>query len=269
MEKLQANKKASELIKVYNSLIGEQTNFSALIMGLAGSGKTTLLTTGRLPLLVDHFDPRGTVVFRTDPTIRSLIEKGAIVVRPFWNERSTAPTEYARWEKQWMEDIKSGFLNSFGTYAIDSGTTHLEAMTNYICSKKGRGDNLQIQDYPVIYNMLRDIIKISSSQECDFLYTGHLVDVENLLTSEITAELDTYSKLKSRVPILFTEKYVMFEKAVPSGNKRLILTGKKGRFRASTQLGAKGIFDLEEEPNIKALLKKAGLPITDKPFFKL
>ena len=249
----------------YNQLMGTEVNFSALVMGLFGVGKSTFLGTGRLPILIDSFDPRGTIVFHTDPFLNDLRESKKIIIRPYWDEVSDKPKMYAAWEKQWLDDCKSGFIGKFGTYAIDSGTTQLEAMTNYIRVKKGRGDNIQIQDYLVIYNMIRDVIKISSSQGADFFYTGHLVDDKNDLTGEITAVLDTYSRLKSRIPILFTEKYTLCEKQIPGGIQKILLTQSKGRFRASTQLGAKGIFEIEEEPNIKKLLIKAGLPTEDKP----
>lgn len=56
---LNADKKAQELIDLYNSMIGAFTSPAFLIMGLPGSGKTTLPTTGRLPILYDMFDSKG------------------------------------------------------------------------------------------------------------------------------------------------------------------------------------------------------------------
>ena len=267
-EILEAKRMAEEYQRLYSELVGSRQSFSCLVMGLFGAGKTTFACTGRLPILVDTFDPNGTIIFQTDPFLRDLVQKGALVTRTFWNESTHSPTEYQKWEKIWQDDCKSGFIGRFGTYCIDSGTTQLEAITNYIAYKKGRGDNLQIQDYPIIYNIIRDIVKISSSQGADFIYTGHLVDARNDLTSEVMAELDTYQRLKSRLPLLFTEKYVIMEKQTSKGVEHILLTEPRGRFRASTQLGAKGIFKAEEVPNIKELLKKAGMQSEDKPLPK-
>jgi len=262
--------KIQDLQTFYENMKGVDTNFSCLIMGLFGVGKTTFCCTGRLPVLIDSFDPRGTVVIESDPKLRELREKGGIIIRPFWSEQSAKPVEYDRWEKAWQEDIKSGFLKNFGTYAIDSGTLHLQALVNQYAKRRGRIDGqLQIQDYPVIYNILLDVIQLSSSQGCDFIYTGHLVDEVDEVTKGIRSERDTFSKLKSRIPIMFTEKYVLRKKQTSKGVARELLTVDEGRFRASTQLGAQGKLLPIEVPNLKEILKKVGFPIEDKPFFPM
>jgi hypothetical protein len=109
---------------------------------------------------------------------------------------------------------------------------------------------------------------MSSAQECNFIATAHLVNQQDELTGEVIAELDTYKTLKSRVPILFTEKYVLQTKETSTGVERYLLTQPKGRYRASTQLGKDGIFDREEIPDLKLLMQKAGLDVSDKPLFK-
>ena len=88
-----------------------------------------------------------------------------------------------------------------------------------------------------------------------------MVNDKDEVTGEISAEIDTFRRLKSQVPLLFTEKYVLIEK---NGQYRL-LTKTQRRFRAGTQLGAGGKFNAEEEPDIKTLLRKAGMSTEDKP----
>jgi len=234
-------------------------NFSALIMGEAGTGKTSIIATGRKPILIDSFDPLNTLV------LKELTDKGEVLVRQFWSEQSTAPTEYERWEKQWSKDCDTGFIGMMGTYSIDSCTTWIEALVNAYCKKKGRQDNIpEIQDYQVIYNIIKDTIKISSTQGADFILTGHLVAYQDEVTGRTYSELDIYKRLKTRVPLLFTEKLVTLSKEVPAGIKHVLLTNAAGRYRASTQLGRNGKFANEEEPDIKLLLKKAGLSAEDK-----
>jgi hypothetical protein len=240
-------------------------NFSALIQGLPGSGKTSLAATGRLPVLIDSFDPLNTLVLRDE------VKKGDVVVRAFWNESSKNPTEYGRWEKMWDKDTSTGFIGMFGTYVIDSTSTWIDCLTWEYCRRKGRANNMpEIQDYPIIYNIIKDHIKISATQGADFILTAHLIAYQDEISGRTYSEIDTYKKLKSRIPLLFTEKYVTTAKEVPktkenpSGIKHVLLTSAAGRYNASTQLGKNGIFDAEEEPNIKALLKKAGLSTEDK-----
>ena len=278
MEKLEAKKRIEEIEQIYNEMQGDYTSYSALIKGVEGSGKSTFLTTGRLPILVDLFDPKGAVLFNTDPRLIRLRKERKLFVRFFIKENSQQPTEYLRWEKQWQKDCKSGFLSMFGTYGVDSGTTWLEAMANYITHAKGgkrdyliqgirKTGNLQIEDYIPMYNMVMDLIKLSSSQGCDFIYIAHLVrkTIGDGEFSQVVTELDTYERLKSKIPKLFAEKYCMVKKPSSQGSKRILLLDSTGEYEASSQLMASGKLKKEEEPNLKELLKKAGLPTEDKP----
>ena len=271
---LEVTKQIEEIEQQYKEMMGDSTAISILLMGIFGSGKTRCACTGRLPILVDLFDPKGGVIFETDPYLSKLRKEKKLIVRPFWMENSQNPTEYMRWEKQWMADCKSGFFSLFGTYVIDSGTTWMEAMSNYISKTKGRKytlggreitGNLSIEDYIPMYNMIMDAIKMTSSHGCDFIYTAHLLTIEDEVTQKITAILDIYKRLKSKVPKLFSEKYVMSKKETSGSPKHELIIHSTGKFEASSQLMARGGINDIVEPDLKALLKKAGLPVEDKP----
>ncbi len=260
---LNSNKKAEEIRALYmQKKSGE--NFTALVMSEFGMGKTSFICTGRKPILIDSFDPRGTVVIET--LYPDLIEKGDILIRTFWNESSKAPTEYLKWERQWLDDINSGFLGLSGTYGIDSATTFVDALSYVTAKRKGRKEGqLAIQDYIPIYNLLKDIIKQTSDQSCDFIMTAHLVMTQDDLTGVVRAEMDTYNKLKSQIPLLFTEKYVLLTKKTSSGLDYQLLTQDQARYRASTQLGAGGKLSAIEKPDIKYIIEKVGRSTKDKP----
>lgn len=269
-EIVQAKKKWEEIQEMYGPKEGERPPFSLLLMGEWGVGKTQLIGTGRLPILIDSFDPNGVVVlYKVYP---ELMKSGAIQVRKYWSEDFRTPTEFKKWEKQWEEDIKSGYIGLFGTYAIDSFTTWMECAVNNWLRKKNieRGkhmDNLAQGDYLGLYNITRTMVKLSSAQGADFILTAHLEAEQDGLTQEITYKLATYKGLKTAIPPLFSEKLALVKEAKAEGVKYKLLTNNKARYRASNQLGANGVWDLEEEPNIRNLLKKAGLPSGDKPLF--
>lgn len=265
IDHIKVTKKVEEIQRLYEEMMGDQTSLSALLAGIQGSGKSTFSCSGRGPVLLDIFDPKGTVFIHTNPVLKERYENKEIIIRPFWNEDSKNPTEYNRWYGQWKEDCESGFLSLFGTYVIDSGTTMIEAMSNEIRKRKGRGDNLQVQDYIPLYNTVMDIIKISNSQGCDFIYIAHLLMIQDEVTGEVKAELDTYSRLRSKIPKLFTEKYVLQKKNKPGGVDHVLLTTSAGRYEASSQLASSGKIPNEVEPNLKKLLELAGLPTEDKP----
>lgn len=266
-DKLQLTKRWQDIQQLYKDMRSFQS-FSALVRGEEGVGKTTLITTGRRPILIYSFDPKGTVVIESVPELRKGLEEGWIAIRPYWGDSYKDPVMYERWEKDWNEDKQSGLLENVGTVAIDSGTVFLDLLSNYIAKRFGRPNRqLAIQDYALIYAIIKKVIYETSAQNCDFIFTVHLEMEKDDITGEIISSIKTYKGLKTEIPLLFTEKYTMRKKQTPQGVKYVLLTNDQGRFKASTQIGAGGKFDIEEEPNIKNLLKKAGLPYEDKPAF--
>lgn len=243
-----------------------QTSFSAIIMGLYGVGKTSLLCTGPKPWLIDSFDPKGTVVLELK--YADEIKKGNLIIRKFWNEDYENPTEYQKWEEIHEKDLSTGFLNLFGTYSIDSFTTFLDAMANKLSvymSRDRRIQKLAINDYLVIYDQMKSIIKKVSSQNCNFIMTAHLETYIDKVTEETKTEIKGYKGLKTDIPLLFTEKYVLEAEETSSGIRHILYTRAAGKFRASTQLGTKDKLRDIEEPNLKEILKKVDFPYEDKP----
>lgn len=246
--------------------------FSILLMGQWGTGKTRLLGTAPLPLLIYMFDPKGAIVLHK--VYPDLIKEGMIQYIPYWNEEASNPTEYARWEKDWEKHIKTGYLNQFGTVAIDSFTSWMDCAGNnwlYLRNQTRKGgavESLTIGDYPGLYNLTRNMIKRTSGCNCNFVLTAHLEaeQLENL--SVVRYVLSTYKGLKAIVPPLFSEKWVILKRPLATGAEYKILTNDEGLYMASTQIGA-DIFNRREEPNIRELLKKAGVSAEDKPKFWL
>jgi len=262
---LEAKKQIEDIRKLYQeNNVGQK--FSILLMGLFGTGKTSFIATGRKPILIDSFDPNGTVVL--EQTHKEEIERGDILIRTWWDERAKRPKMYNKWEQQWEKDIRSGFLNFFGTYAIDSATTFIDALANQIGtterSAKLPTGALAQSDYQPLYATVKDVVKITSTQDVDFILTAHLLDAQDEVTGEVRSEIDTFKRLKSQLPLLFTEKYVISTNVTPKGLQYQLYTQDFRRFRASTQIGAHK-FERVEKPDLKYLREKAGMSTEDKP----
>ncbi len=242
--------------------------FNAMIIGTKGCGKTTVCSTARRPIIFASFDPGG------PRSIRDEIKKGGIHVMSYEGESWRKPSEYAQWESDYMKLEKDGVFNHIGTYVIDSATTWIHAMMNCIINKqmtergKTRPNFLPAQgDYLVALYTMIDICKRIGNQPCDFILTGHMVKEIDQVTGGFTTTLKAFPSMQIDMPLLFDESYVMVDGKktdAQGGIINYLLTGKKGIHEASTRIGAGGKFDLYEEPNIKNLLKKAGLPYEDK-----
>lgn len=255
-------KKEFENIRKLYSDQAQQKSFNALLYGDFGTGKTALSTTCRLPVHIDSFDPGGV------KTVRDEISKGMILadvryeVEDFMN-----PTAFALWDREYHRRKREGYFSQIGTYFIDSATTWASAAMNVVLKKANRlgGPPFQ-QDYLPAMSMIENAIKDITTLPCDVILTAHLDVDKDEATGRMFVGPLFVGKLKQRVPLLFDELYCMQTKNTALGVVYSLLTRSDGIFKARTRLGKGGIFDVNEQPNIKALLKKAGYQTEDKPY---
>lgn len=258
---LDIKKEFEEIRKMYDSQ-AQQKSFNALIYGDFGTGKTRLLKTCRLPVHVDSFDPGGT------KTIRDDIAGGKVLADVRYEvEDPMKPTAFALWDKEYHRRKRDGYFEQIGTYVIDSATTWASAAMNVVLQKASRlGGPPYQQDYLPAMSMIENAIKDMATLPCDTILTAHLDVDKDEATGRMFVGPLFVGKLKQRIPLLFDELYCAQTKNTSAGVVFSLLTRSDGIFKARTRLGKEGLFLTNEEPNIKALLKKAGYPTDDKPY---
>ena len=238
------------LRKMYTADISQGT-FNALILGRIGVGKTTLVETARKPVLIHSFDPGGT------KGMKKAIERGDVIVDTrFEKESAKHPLAYKDWESTFESYRANDIFKGIGTYVIDSFTTWIDALKNEVAKRKGRADSvLQIQDWLVVGNQVRDVIKLATALPCDFILTGHLFLEKEEETGKIFAMFKSLPSLRIAVPMLFDEIYVLTAEDTSNEIKRSLLTQSTGKYLARTRIG-RDIFNVREEPDISKMLKK-------------
>jgi hypothetical protein len=261
----------NELQKVKEYYAGDplQKRFSALVCGETNAGKTYLLRTARRPIHIDSFDPGGT------KCLLDLIKSGDVIADTQWeSDDPFAPDKFAKWMKATELRFQIGYYDHLGTYCLDSATTWGDAVMNYGLASKGRsGEAPQMrQDYnPQKVHMVNYIRKLMSLK-CDFILTAHLREDEELLrvdpstgiqTKDIKYRFYTTGQAVVTIPLLFDEIYVIVGKG--ENPKREMLIDSLGKYIARSRLKGNGKLNATESPDIKALLKKAGLSWEDKP----
>jgi len=250
-----------------------QKSFNALILGELGSGKTYLFRTCRLPVHVDSFDPGGTKCLRDE------IARGEIVVDSrYESEDPTNPTMYLLWKTEIARRVREKYFDAFGTYCLDGSTSWGEAIMNDRLKKEkipGKPPRFT-KDYNPVKAEIRNYIRKLIDLPCDVIITGHLETIkevrptkEDTVTVSLKYRYLTTGKGQQILPTLFDEVYIMDPKETSGSPEYRILTNACGTHLARSRLGRGGVFNTHEEPNIKKLLKKAGLSIEDKPLFKL
>jgi hypothetical protein len=254
---LDANATLMEIQQRYAKANANPT-FNALVLGGYGSGKTRLLRTCRKPILVHSFDPGGSKTnkeFASDPT------NGMIVEDRFEKEDPNNPTVWNAWKRE-MQDLQvAKVFDVLGTYVIDSFSLWSECWSNMYAKMKGRADNIiQLQDYQVFRNAVRDYVKAFTGLPCDFIMTGHLTMEKDEVTGQTYAELMTFKSLMRYVPMLFDEVYVLRSNSTSKGPEYQLLTAPVDRYQARTRIGTDGKFEPVEKPDFKILLEKAGYP---------
>lgn len=274
MEVLMPYNHKNELEKVKEYYKGDplQKRFSALVTGETNAGKTYLLRTARKPIHIDSFDPGGT------KCLKDLIDKGDVIADTQWEaDDPFNPDTFAKWMKATDIRFQIGYYKQFGTYCLDSATTFGEAVMNYGLASKGRaGETPQHRhDYNPQKVYMTNYIKKLMRLPCDFILTGHLREIEEVLHIDTKTGI-TKKNIKYRfytvgqavvtIPLLFDEIYVILgEDGRGRAPKRTMLIDSLGKYIARSRLKQNGVLEAVEEPDIKKILKKSGYDISDKP----
>lgn len=240
------------------------TSFKAIVYGPLGSGKTSLLSTCRLPVLVHSFDPGGGKVLKEE------VEAGKIIVdSQFEGEDPRKPKMFSRWEGVMNDLYNDNFFQYLGTFAIDSMTTWSQCVMNEVLRKEKRaGSHPFQQDWLPQMAMMENTLRKIMTLPCDVILIGHDDVDKDELTGAMHRSLLITGKLKKRIPLLVDEIYYMSSDIDKKGKfSATLLTATQRRIQARSRLSRRGLLNVEEEANIKALLKKVGFPTDDKPLF--
>lgn len=269
-----SSKDELEKVKKYYAEDPLQKRFSALITGETNAGKTFLLRTARRPIHIDSFDPGGT------KCLSDLIKSGDVIADTQWEaDDPFNPDKFAKWMRAIDIRFQIDYFSQFGTYCLDSATTWGEAVMNYQMASVGRQAEVpqHRRDYNPQKVFMTNYIKKLMRIPCDFILTGHLREIRKLVHldtktgiahEEVKYRFYTTGQAVVTIPLLFDEIYVIVGEEGRTGPKRKMLIDSLGTYIARSRLKANGKLDAVEEPNIKKILRKAGLDWRDKPKLK-
>lgn len=237
--------------------------FNALICGEAGTGKTHILKTCRKPVLLHTFDPGG------EKTLRDEIAKGEILVESFAPDDPFKPWAFISWVRTLDKEIKDGLFEHIATFALDSTTLWAESILNFLTAKRGAAGKTPEgkADYMPQKTEIRNWVTKILGLPCDVVMTGHLEPTEDQVSGRVTYRYATTGKGTIIIPAMFDEVYVTEAEDTSKGVKYKLRTAGAGRYMARSRLASGGRLEVYEEPDIKAILTKVGLPTDDKPLF--
>jgi DNA polymerase III delta prime subunit len=252
---------AEAMMRTYNEKASTSAKrYNALIYGKPGTGKTTLLCTARKPVFVYMFDPYG----ERTAYLREYIERGDIIVAYFGHDRWRTPKAYIEWQQHYTRLRNSNFFDHIATFCLDSITSWTDVMAYEIIktSVHSKKDNtLSQSDYKILLYTMVDWIKEFMELPCDVILTGHIDLQFDAVSNEAHTSLLLPPSLKERVPNNFMEKWIT--RIIGKNDFKLQVKG-DNKYNAETRIGST-CFEHFETPDIKALLRKAGLDDSDLP----
>ena len=252
----------AELKEKYDLSKSKYSNILAL--GDYGTGKSSLYATCPKPCVIFSFDPSGT----STEVLQEFIDNGDIIVLKFEDDDWQNPHAFRDWQKEFLLWKRNGWFDNIATVGIDSITNWAPSLLYHIMATgmgKGVGPHAGAAPFQSDYmwqqlhagNILRkDIMPLP----CHILITGHPHYWKDDITGKTMFGLLMWGKIADQVPLLFDEKYV----TRITGGKHVLQTKNDGVIHAETRMGGKK-FDKFMEPDIRALLKKAGKSWEDKP----
>lgn len=252
---------------------GGKSKANFLVYSYKGAGKTHLLGTAPKPILIHSFDPGGTRV----SIIQDGVADGSIMVDTRFESvnKTFGGTTFKKEDSPfniWKDEVNrigdAGLWERIATYCLDSGTFWQDAvMLEILRAKGGASEAPTLPDYGKQQIVVRDCLSSLLALPCHFIMTGHIEQTRDDITGKVYTSLLATGKLKAKIPPMFDEYYVLVaEEVMPGqqkGTKRYLLTTNDGKLEAGTRIGS-GKFAQQEEPDIRALLKKAGYAWEDK-----
>ena len=225
-----------------------------LMLGHTGGGKTTQFLTLPGRKFAYLFDPNAVLSLqgfdveyeeflpdRLNMSVKSLAKDKGDKTTNFKNDL------YVEWERDFNEKMDSGFFNDYDVIMLDSATTLLDIIMDRTLTINGRpGSWPQQDDYGPQMMVFTNIVRTLTSLDKIVYLTGHLETKQDKLTQRIMREVMMTGRLKTKIPLLFSDIYVC--DAVNDGNGKInyTLQTKSDRMTSGIRSSIKGLEGFED-----------------------
>jgi AAA domain len=235
---------------------------SILLTGESGSGKTYLAKSAPFPVLMDSFDPGGTL------SVRDEIRKGNIIPHTeFESEDPYNPKIFLEWERTFAERMRDNYFSHFACYWLDSATWWIDCILAAILKKANRAGQAPVwqNDWYPNKIILQNYIRKCQNLPCHFILTAHLMPQKDKNGNILNWRPNFSGQAQITVPTMFDEIWLMEREDTSKGFEYHVVTQASGTYNARSRLSGAGILGVEEPANLRAILKKAGVTHEDKP----
>lgn len=224
-----------------------------LALGQPGSGKTTQILTFPGKKFIYLFDPnaKNSLVghdvdyeefLPDDLSLRltSLSKQGQ--EKAGANPHKFKGAEiYRAWEKDFEDKKKDGYFDQFDVIGLDSSTTLLDMIMDGVLAINGRGGQWpQQDDYGPQMLAYQNIIRTFTSMGKTVYVTGHIEPKQDEYTKRIFMTPLMTGRLKTKVPLLFSEVLTFDAEADTKGTVNYVVQTKPDRLNPLVRTSMKG-----------------------------
>lgn len=187
-----------------------------LLLGDTGGGKTSQILTFPGKKFAYLFDPNAILSLqgydieyeeflpdRLNLSVRSLSKGAGDKTTSFQNSL------YVEWEKDFNDRIRGGFFDTIDLIAFDSATTLLDLIMDRVLTINGRaGSWPQQDDYGPQMLAFQNVCRQLTALGKTVIMTGHVETRQDELTKRIFRAPMMTGRLKTKVPLLFSDIFV-------------------------------------------------------------
>ncbi len=225
-----------------------------LLLGDTGAGKTTQLLTLPGRKFAYLFDPNAILSLqghdieyeeflpdRLNLSIKSLKKDVGDKNSNFKNDL------YVEWEKDFNDKLNSNFFDQYDVIAMDSATTFLDLIMDRILTINGRaGSWPQQDDYGPQMLAFTNVCRSLMSLDKYIFMTGHLETKQDALTQRIVRTPMMTGRLKTKIPLLFSDIFVCEVENDGRGNIRHKIQTAPDRMTTTVRTSFKNLAAFED-----------------------
>lgn len=191
------------------------------LYGDLGAGKTAQILTLPRPTFCYVFDPNALLTLRghdieyaqflpadltLDVVSLKKTEGGAHKRGPKVMKRDV--TTYEEWERDFNDRLNNGFFDDYNSIAIDSATSLLDIIMDYVLHINGRpGQWPEQDDYGPQMVTFTNCMRTFASLGKTLLCTGHYEVFQDRKTSRVYRQLMMTGRLRTKIPLLFSDVF--------------------------------------------------------------
>lgn len=233
----------------------EHTAHRFLILGDTGSGKTTQMLTLPGKTFAYLFDSNALLSLRGHdidyeeflPDQLNLSVQSLSKSKGGDKNSNHSNLVYSNWEQDFNERMADGFFDIYDNVGFDSATTFLDLIMDRILTINGRaGQWPQQDDYGPQMVAFTNVVRTLVSMGKTIYMTGHLEYQKDKLTERVYRQPVMTGKLRTKIPLLFSDIFVSGVTNDGQGNISHTLQTVPDRVTTSVRSSFKGLSPNED-----------------------